>query len=144
MPSFELSRRLDAPVDLVWEILTDHGAYARWGAAKTATLEVAGTPEANGVGAVRLLANGRLAVREKVLEFEPKKRFAYTVVSGPPVRDYLATVTLTPDGRSTQVRWVVEFESKIPFTGPLLKPVVEHVIRTLLKKASAEAARRVA
>jgi len=142
MPSFELERRFEAPVDIVWDVLTDHRAYQEWGAAKSATLEVEGEPEVNGVGAVRRLAEGPLVVREKVLEFEPKSRFVYTVVSGPPVRDYRATVTLEPRGNATAVRWTVTFRGKIPFTGLFLKPVVRFVITTLIRKASAESARR--
>jgi uncharacterized protein YndB with AHSA1/START domain len=148
MASFELERRISAPVDIVWEVLTDHRAYAVWGAAKSATLEIEGAPDVNGVGAVRRLADGPLVVREKVLEFEPKSRFVYTVLSGPPVRDYRATVTLSPEGptngagEGTRVRWKVAFRGKIPFTSPLVKPVVKLVIGTLLRKASAESARR--
>lgn len=144
MASFELERRVQAPVDIVWEVLTDHRAYSAWGAVKSATLEAEGAPDVNGVGAVRRLADGPLVVREKVLEFEPKTRFVYTVLSGPPVRDYRATVTLAPEGGSTRVRWEVAFHGKIPFTGPLVKPVVRLVIGTLLRKASAESARRAA
>ena len=142
MPSFAFVRRLDAPIDIVWDILTKHAAYEEWGAVESSVLEANGTPDLNGVGAIRRLKDGPLVVREKVLEFEPKTRFTYTVLSGPPVRDYLGTVVLAPDGSSTEVRWSVEFESKIPFAGPILRPVVKHVIRTLLTKATAEAARR--
>jgi uncharacterized protein YndB with AHSA1/START domain len=146
MPSFELERRVSAPVDIVWEVLTNHRAYATWGAVKSATLETEGAPDVNGVGAVRRLADGPLVIREKVLEFEPKKRFVYTVLSGPPVRDYRATVTLSPEvtgaTSATRVRWSVAFRAKIPFTGILLRPVVKLIITTLLRKASVEAARR--
>jgi uncharacterized protein YndB with AHSA1/START domain len=148
MPSFELERRVSAPVDIVWEVLTDHRGYATWGAVKSATLETEGAPDVNGVGAVRRLADGPLVIREKVLEFEPKTRFVYTVLSGPPVRDYRATVTLSPDASATNaasatnVRWTVAFRAKIPFTGIFLRPVVKLVITTLLRKESVEAARR--
>ena len=146
MPSFEFERRVAAPVDIVWEVLTDHRAYAAWGAVKSSTLETEGAPDVNGVGAVRRLADGPLVVREKMLEFEPKTRFVYTVLSGPPVRDYRATVTLSPEAsgtsEATRVRYKVAFRGKIPFTGPLVKPVVKFVIGTLLRKASAESARR--
>jgi uncharacterized protein YndB with AHSA1/START domain len=142
MASFELERRISAPVDIVWEVLTDHRAYEAWGAAKSATLETEGDPDVNGIGAVRRLADGPLVVREKVLEFEPKTRFVYTVLSGPPVRDYRATVTLFPEGPATTVRWNVAFRGKIPLTSPVLKPVVRLVISTLLRKAAKESARR--
>jgi uncharacterized protein YndB with AHSA1/START domain len=142
MASFELERRVVAPVDVVWEVLTDHRAYERWGAVKSATLETEGSPEVDGVGAVRRLADGPLVIREKVLEFEPKTRFVYTVLSGPPVRDYRATVTLFPEGDATTVRWNVAFRGKIPLTSPVLAPVVKVIIGTLLRKAAKESERR--
>jgi uncharacterized protein YndB with AHSA1/START domain len=143
MASFELERRVAAPVDVVWEVLTDHRAYERWGAVKSATLETEGAPEVDGIGAVRRLADGPLVIREKVLEFEPKTRFVYTVLSGPPVRDYRATVTLFPEGAgATTVRWNVAFRGKIPLTSPVLAPVVRAVIGTLLRKAAKESERR--
>lgn len=142
MVTFELERRVAASVDVVWEVLTNHAAYSSWGAAKSSTLETKGSPDVDGVGAVRRLADGPLVIREKVLEFEPKKRFVYTVVSGPPVKDYRATVAFSADGDCTMVRWTVAFRPKIPLTGVVLKPVVLYVIGSLLEKASAEAARR--
>jgi uncharacterized protein YndB with AHSA1/START domain len=142
MPFFELERRFDAPADIVWDVLTDHRAYATWGGAAKATLEAEGTPDVNGVGAVRRLAAGPAAVREKVLEFEPKTRFVYTVLSGPPVRDYRATVRLEPRGASTTVHWSVSFRGKLPLLGHVMKPVVRHVIGTLMQKACAESERR--
>jgi uncharacterized protein YndB with AHSA1/START domain len=142
MPSFELERRFEAPADIVWDVLTDHRAYEAWGAASKATLETEGTPDVNGVGAVRRLAEGPIAVREKVLEFEPKTRFVYTVLSGPPVRDYRATVRLEPRGTSTMVHWSVSFRGKLPLLGHVMKPVVRHVIGTLMRKAAVESERR--
>jgi uncharacterized protein YndB with AHSA1/START domain len=142
MPSFDLERRFDAPLDIVWDVLTDHRAYAEWGAVKIATLEAEGSPDVNGVGAVRKLSEGPLVIREKVLEFEPKSRFVYTVLSGPPVRDYRATVTLVPGGASTMVHWNVTFRGKLPLLGLVIKPVVRRVIRTLMRKASWESQRR--
>jgi uncharacterized protein YndB with AHSA1/START domain len=142
MPSFDLERRFDAPLDIVWDVLTDHRAYAEWGAVKTATLEAEGTPDINGIGAIRRLSEGPLTIREKVLEFEPKSRFVYTVLSGPPVRDYRATVTLDARGASTMVRWNVSFKGKLPLLGLVVKPVVRRVIRTLMRKASWESQKR--
>jgi uncharacterized protein YndB with AHSA1/START domain len=142
MPSFELESRFDAPADIVWDVLTDHRAYQEWGAVKSASLETNGFPDVNGVGAVRRLADGPFVIREKVLEFEPKTRFVYTVLSGPPVRDYRATVTLDPRGDATVVRWRVAFRGKLPLVGLLVKPVVRLVIGTLMRKAAAESGAR--
>ncbi len=142
MPTFDLERRFDAPLDIVWDVLTDHRAYQEWGAVKTAELEAEGSPDINGVGSIRRLSEGPIVIREQVIEFEPKSRFVYTVLSGPPVRDYRATVTLDARGTSTMVHWNVTFRGKLPLIGLVVKPVVRRVIRTLMRKASWESQRR--
>lgn len=142
MPSLLLERQVAAPVDVVWNVLTDHRAYVAWGAAQRVILEVEGSPDVNGTGAVRRIEQGPVRVREKIVAFEPTSRFRYTVLSGPPVKDYFAEVTLAERSGGTFVRWTVDFQPKLPGTGFLVKPVVRAVIGGLLKKASAEAERR--
>lgn len=142
MPSFELERHIAAPVEVVWEVLSDHRGYATWAGVDTAVLERAGNDDPNGVGALRHLRKGPVSIREEVVACEKPTSFSYTVVSGPPVRDYLGTVTLSASGSGTRVHWTVRFEPKIPFAGPLMKPVVRKVISDLLAAATREAERR--
>ena len=142
MPSFVIERRVDLPLQTLWEVLTDHRGYAVWGPVGRATLERPGTPDENGLGAIRRLVNGPLVIREEVVLYEPPHRFAYAILSGPPVRDHLATVSLSRDAGLTLVRWSVRYEGRGPLVGLLLKPVFIVVIRTLLAKAVAEARRR--
>lgn len=142
MPSIELHRRVHAPVEVVWDVLTDHRGYVNWAGVTKAALERQGSPDPNGVGAVRYLRKGPVAVREEVVASEAPRTFSYTVLSGPPVRDYLAKVTLTADGDATLVDWTVRFEPKIPFTGIVILPVVRKVITDLLAGATRESQRR--
>ena len=142
MQRIELQRRIQAPVKLVWEVLTDHRAYVRWAGVDEATLEREGKEHPDGQGALRHLRKGPIHIREEIVAAEAPRSFSYTVVSGPPVRDYLASVTLEPDGEATQVRWTVRFEPKVPLTGPFLKPVVRKVVSDLLVAAAREAERR--
>lgn len=142
MPLIELERRVQAPVKIVWEVLTDHRAYVRWAGVDEATLEREGKDDPNGQGALRHLRKGPVHIREEIVASEAPRSFSYTVVSGPPVRDYLASVSLAAEGEATLVRWTVRFEPKVPLTGPLMKPVVRKVITDLLSAATREAERR--
>lgn len=142
MPSFELDRRIDAPVDVVFAVLSDHRGYARWAGVDTSVLEREGKDDPNGVGAIRHLRKGPISIREEVVACEPPRTFSYTVVGGPPVRDYLGVVTLAADGNATRVHWTVRFEPKIPLTGRVLLPIVRKIIGDLLKLATRECERR--
>lgn len=142
MPSFELEHRIQAPIDVVWSVLSDHRGYVAWAGVDEARLEREGDEDPNGVGALRHLRKGPISIREQIVASESPTSFSYTVVSGPPVRDYLGTVVLTADGGATRVRWTVRFEPKIPLSGPVLLPVIRKVISDLLGRATREAERR--
>jgi uncharacterized protein YndB with AHSA1/START domain len=142
MPSFELERRIAAPVHTVWDVLTDHRAYARWAGVDESVLEREGSPDPNGVGAVRRVRKAIATIREEIVASEMPKSFSYTLTSGAPVRDYLAVVTLTESGDSTLVRWTVRFEPKVPLTGFAMVPVIRKIVGDLLKAATRESERR--
>ncbi len=78
-----------------------------------------GDAAANGQGR-RLLAGGskRYGFRypvlvEEILDVEPGKRLAYTVLRGIPVRNYRAEVTLTPSPDGTLIRWGASWDRTI-------------------------------
>jgi hypothetical protein len=59
--------------------------------------------------------------REEIVEYDPPRRLAYTLLSGQPVRDYLAEVELTPADGGTEILWRGRFEPLVPGTGPLVR-----------------------
>ncbi len=137
-------RRIDAPVDVVWAVLTDHAGYRAWTPVPTTRLETPGEPDRNGVGAVRFLGAGPLGAREQVLVHEPEQHLAYTVVSGVPVRDYRVDARLTDGGGWTSLVYEGRFSAAVPGTGPVLAVVVRGVLRTLVVSLARESERRAA
>ncbi len=82
------------------------------------------------VGEVRRVRSGWITTRERVLRFEPPSRYVYEIVSGLPIRDYVAEVQLAPlAGDGTEVRWRATFRARLPGTGWALKRQLERVIR---------------
>jgi Polyketide cyclase / dehydrase and lipid transport len=125
-----------ADVDTVWALVADHRGYASWGPWQQARLEREGTPSPDGVGAVRILRARPLTMREEVVTFEPPSRLDYVLHSGLPLRDYRASVTLTPSGQGTTLHWRAEFEPKIPGTGWFYRWFLDRVFDDVTERAA--------
>ena len=103
-------RAAHAPPEVVWSLLSDVMVYPQWGPWRKAGYRSEGDAAANGKGAVYWLEGSkRYGFRypvsvEEILDVEPGKRLAYTVLRGIPVRNYRAEVTLTPAGRRLRRR----------------------------------------
>jgi uncharacterized protein YndB with AHSA1/START domain len=142
MASFTLRREVAAPVDLVFEVLTDHRAYSKLTPLRSSTLEREGEPAPNGIGAVRVLKLAGPPIREEVIEFEPPSRFAYKMLSGAPVKSHTGTVDLASSGAGTSVTWVVDSTPSIPVPGAVWAALVRPVITMLLRGVAVESERR--
>ena len=136
MIEFTLTRTTTAPIETVFDALTDHRAIAdyMW-AVRRSTLDREG-PRANGVGAVRRLEALGPAIVEEIIEYQRPKGYAYKMVSGAPVRDHVGTIELREAGTGTEVSWHLRSTPKIPGLDWLLSPVLKRVIGELSTAAS--------
>ena len=88
------------PPEVIWSLLSDVMVYPQWGPWRKAGYRSEGDAAAHGKGAVYWLEGSkRYGFRypvsvEEILDIEPGKRLAYTVLRGIPVRNYRAEVTL--------------------------------------------------
>ena len=103
-----------APIETVWELLSTLETWPSWSRHKFARLEREGSPIPNGVGAIRVLAvNPRKPAkcnREEVVAFDAPTHLAYTLLSGPPLRDYRSDVRLfARPGGGTRITWESRF-----------------------------------
>ncbi|HEX7095306.1 MAG TPA: SRPBCC family protein [Acidimicrobiales bacterium] len=126
--TFSSVTKIVAPREVVWRVMTDHVRYARWGRAKTVTMERTGSPDPNGVGAIRVFHAGPSRVREEVVVYEPPVRMAYRLVSGLPVRDYRSEMVLEVDRDVTVLSWSSSFEPRIPFTGGMFTRLMARAV----------------
>ena len=88
------------------------------------TLERAGDPPPEGVGAIRVFKRGRVTGRDEIVEIVPGRRLGYVSISGLAIKDYRATVDLEESGDpngGTTIRWRSSFFPKIPGTGLILQ-----------------------
>lgn len=113
----EVTARSAASPDEVYERLADASTWADWSPMSEVVVE-----SGEGVGEIRRLTRGRTVGRDETIELVPGTRFAYRSLGGLPVRDYVATVDLTPtDDGGTEITWRSTFEPKIPLTGAILR-----------------------
>jgi len=105
-------RRVTAPAERVWEILSDFAGIAKLSPAIQSC-----TVEGEGVGAVRTLGMpGGASIQERLeAHDEQAKTFSYSIIGNSPLpfNGYLSTVTVKPDGRDAcLVDWRGRFEPK--------------------------------
>ena len=142
MIEFTLTRKTTAPIETVFEALTNHRGIANYvRAVRRSTLDRKGTPAPNGVGAVRRLVAVGPAIVEEIIDYQRPTRYAYKLLSGAPVRDHVGTVELREAGSGTEVSWHLRSTPKIPGLDRLLSPVLRRVIGELLKGAVTAAER---
>jgi hypothetical protein len=134
--------RAQAPREVVWEILADGGTWSSWGPWTSSELEREGSPTPGGAGSVKRLVRGRMNIREEVTEFEPPSRYGYRLLSGLPVSNYNARVSLSDAGDGTEIRWRSEFDGKFPGTGGLMRRLLQRAVRDVSGRLAAEAERR--
>ncbi|HEY8083404.1 MAG TPA: SRPBCC family protein [Solirubrobacterales bacterium] len=142
MASFTFTREIAAPVETVFEVLTDHRRYADLTALRKSELEREGEPAPNGVGAIRKLTAVGPALREEVVAYEPPNRFSYTLLSGAPVRDHLGTVELTAQNGGTKMVYAVRTQPTVPVVGAVVVAVVKQGVKGLVDGIVKESERR--
>jgi hypothetical protein len=113
----------------VWPLVGEARRWRDWSFLTATGLEREGAPEPDGVGAVRRFSRYGVGSREEVVAWEPPGHLAYRILSGFPVRNYRADVTLTPEGTGTRIEWTGTYDPKWPGTGPLLAVVLAAMMR---------------
>jgi len=133
-----------APVETVFDVLTDHRGYAAITPLRKSVLEREGEPAPNGVGSIRVLSAVGPPLREETIAYEEPNRFSYTLLSGLPVRDHVGTVELRPQGEGTAVTYAVRTTATLPLVGGAVVAAVKLGVRQLLDGIAKESERRAA
>ena len=140
MIEIEHTAHSDAPRADVWKKLSDLQNWHEWGPWTKTTID----------GEIRTMVSDRTkltgkpyVMKERVTAMEPNSRFEYDLLSGLPIKNYHAVVTLKDtDGGGTDIVWHSTFNAPYPGSGFLWKGAMLKVIRDvserLAKAASSE------
>ncbi len=134
MQRIEIERVFEHPIEVVFRRYTDHEGWSSFAGFGRVRLVREGSPERDGVGAVRAFSAAP-GLREEVTAFEAPERMEYRVVAGGfPLADHRAEVRFSPEGRGTRVTWRVSFRSRVPGLGWVLSRGIEAALRRVLAK----------
>jgi len=126
-----------APIETVWDKLSDHVGMSQWGPGITVTMDKQGTPDPNGVGAVRRIASPGPGpdIVEEVVAFDAPHLFGYKALSGTPFPGYAGEVRLTPSGAGTHISYTISSTAGFPLVKAPLTVICQVLLR-LLARAS--------
>lgn len=132
----QMNVTFNAPVATVFGELSDHNKMGKILGAKVKRIKD-GKGDVNGIGSVRRITPAPLAdFEETVTGFEPNKLIEYTVTKGSPIKNHLGRMIFSESNGKTQLHYTIQFDMKlgIPFTGFLLRTVLEKIITSGLHK----------
>lgn len=133
---------VEAPIEVVWDMVADARRYHTWAAMPVSTLEREGDETPDGVGAIRNLGTPGFVSREEVVAFEPPTHLAYVLLAGLPIRDYRADVRLEPLGdHRTRIVWVGTFRSS-GVTGAIMRRFLTVVLGDFVRRLTKHAPTR--
>jgi uncharacterized protein YndB with AHSA1/START domain len=141
--SFTFTREIAAPVETVFDVLTDHAGYSKLTPLRKSELERRGEGDPNGVGAIRKLTAVGPPMREEVIAYEAPSRFSYKVLSGLPVRDHVGTVELSQDqDGGTKMVYAVRTQPTLPVVGFAVVAAIRQAVKGLIDGVAKESERR--
>jgi hypothetical protein len=125
------------PIDSVWDKLTNHVGMSSWGPGITVTMDKPGTPDPNGVGAVRRISSPGPGpdIVEEVVTFEAPNLFGYKALSGTPFPGYAGEVRLSPAGSGTHISYTISSTASFPLVKAPLAAICLVLLR-LVARAS--------
>ena len=112
--SVEAEGATRAGPEVVWSLVANANTFPRWGPWNDGGYRPP-SPGPSHEGSVQWFRFGRRTTSvEQILEIDELRRIAYTVVSGIPVKNYRAEVTLTPSSTGgTSIRWVASWDKTL-------------------------------
>lgn len=135
----DVTRHAQAPPATVWRWLADAASWSSWTRLTRTRLERNGAPTPDGVGAIRHFGRAGGASREEVVVFEPPHHLAYVLLSGLPIKNYRADVTLTAEAGGTRIDWHGEFDQRYPGTAGLMRVFIRTVLTDIAKSLALRA-----
>ncbi len=138
MATVTTSRTINAPVEKIFDLLTDHANYKDFPGILDSKLETQGTPAPNGLGAVRYIKVKQGWFREKITAYDRPRAFSYLITeTSLPLKHEGGTLTFTPVAGGTEVTWVSTARMTVPLIGGLLDwlfgPMLEKGFAATLK-----------
>ena len=130
MATIRLERSLAAPIDHVFELLSDHADYKSFDRISASELVREGDTERNGLGALRRIAAGPIHFDEEITEFERPNRMGYLIKSvNLPLHHDGGLITMESTATGTDVLWVSTFDATVPLVSRPLAAAMAAILK---------------
>lgn len=131
MYEIHVRQTIAAPIDRVFEAVSDHERFFTGPAIDECRLVTEGPEERNGVGAFRKIRTGGFVFTEEIVRFERPDRFDYIIRElldrkgrAPPVEHELGWVVFSEADGGTRIEWRSRFRVTTPVLGFVLERIV--------------------
>lgn len=139
MQRIEMHQDFSLPVGRVYAYLSEHENLGPLFGAKVERVRD-GDDSRNGVGSVRRLKVGPLPpFEETVTQAVPDELVEYRITKGGVLKDHRGEMRFAPKGTGSTLTYVIEFDGKVPGTGPLIARSLERSVRAGLRTVDARA-----
>lgn len=139
MQRIEITQDFALPVDRIYAYLSEHENLGPLFGAEVERVRD-GQDSRNGVGSVRRLKVGPLPpFEETVTQAVPDELVEYRITQGGILKDHRGEMRFAPKGSGSTLTYVIEFDGKVPGTGPLIAKSLERNVRAGLKSVDAKA-----
>jgi hypothetical protein len=121
--------RIAAPLDAVFDAVTDHENFLADGMTRT-TITRSGAPERNGTGCLReVRATPLVRFVEEITRWERPASYEYFIrETSLPLRHHGGRIELTPAADGTMIDWTTRFEVTVPVVARVLEPIVKRIL----------------
>jgi len=120
MRTVRVERTIRAPIERVFDLLSDHAGYTRFRGITGAELLREGEPAPNGLGALRKVDVGPIKFEEEITAFEPPTRMDYLILKvNIPLEHEGASLRFESAPEGTVVVWTSTFGMRVPLAGGL-------------------------
>src|SRR5262245_37003199 len=118
MRTVHVERTIEAPIEAVFDVLTDHANYDRFRPIGGSRLLRRGDPPPNGVGALRAVDVRPLHFEEEITAYERPTRLDYKIVKlNIPFDHEGGSIRLEPRGNATHAIWTSRYRIPTPVIG---------------------------
>ncbi|HLM71241.1 MAG TPA: SRPBCC family protein [Polyangiaceae bacterium] len=123
---------INAPIERVFDAVTDHEGFLRGEDGTHATITRPGSPDRNGLGCLReVRAPNGVRFVEEVTSFSPPTSYEYQIQkTSLPLRHHGGQVRLTARGDGTEINWTSRFDLTVPLVGGALEPIAASILTT--------------
>jgi hypothetical protein len=139
--TFTVSAWSSARPGAIYDLLCSGATWPQWSPIGSFRLEREGRDGGESLGAIRVFTTAGVHSREELTGSEPGRSFSYVALSGLPIRDHRADVTLAERDGGTAIGWHEDFRVKVPGTGWFYERSLRWFVRRCADGLARQAAR---